>query len=295
MPAKPKSQALADQAKFVFQGTVQKVKAATLKEIPVSDQTTVVRVDRLVQSPEALSDYAGHTITVQLAPGEKVTPGASYVFFTNGWIFGDSLAVRSVGHEDATPPAVAALASHPDDPVASLGTREALAQAAQADLIVTGRVSAVRLAEGEAKARAVGAGSGRTTERISEHAPLWQEAVIDVDGVHKGKHGSKKVIVRFPSSTDARWHKAPKFQTGQEGIFMLHQNQAPAPKSAALAAGAPGPEEYTALDPADVQPLDELPRIKLAAGGGSDTAKSQKSEVRSRKSKAKKRKADGKE
>ena len=58
---------MAQQAKFVFQGTVKKVKAATLKEVPVSDLTVVVRVDRVIQAPEVLSAYSGHDVTVQLA------------------------------------------------------------------------------------------------------------------------------------------------------------------------------------------------------------------------------------
>jgi hypothetical protein len=263
MPTRQRGKNLAQQAKFVFQGTVKRVKAATLKEVPVSDRTIVVRVDRVIQAPEVLSAYSGHDVTVQLAAGETVKSGDTLIFYTNGWIFGEGIAVQSVGHEDATAPATAALSLHPEDPVRSLHTKEALDQAASADLIVTGRVSAVRLPPQEAQARATAMASGRTTERISEHAPLWQEAVIEVDEVHKGRHGKKQVIVRFPSSTDVRWHKAPKFQAGQEGVFLLHKSQL-APRAAAAAAARIGPEQYTALHAGDFQSLEELPRIKLA-------------------------------
>jgi hypothetical protein len=268
MAAKPRSEELARQAKFVFQGTVRKVKAA-LAEVPVSDRTVVVRVDRVIQAPDVLRDIAGQEVTVRLAPGEEVKAGQTLVFYTNGWIFGKSVAVQSVGHEEATAPAVAALASHPRDPVRSLRTREATTQAAGADLIVTGRVSAVRLPEVEAQARSAAVAGGRTAERISEHAPVWHEAVIDVDEVHKGSHSARQVVVRFPSSTDVRWYKAPKFHTGQEGVFLLHRDQLGGARALAAAPGA-GPGEYTALDPADVQPLEALPHIKLAARGGGD-------------------------
>jgi hypothetical protein len=268
MPVNSRSKKLADQAKFVFQGTVTKLKAATLKNVPVSDQTAVVHVDQLLHAPEALSDYAGQDITVLFAPGEKVKSGETCIFYTNGWIFGEGLAVRSVGHEAATPSAVAALSLHADGPVRSLQTRETLTQVASADMIVTGRVSAVRLPAEEAHARATAMASGQTSEQISEHAPFWQEAVIDIDQVHKGNYTEKQVIIRFPSSTDVRWHKAPKFETGQEGVFLLHKGQLPA----RAAVAAIGPEEYTALDAADVQPLDQLPQIKLAANAGSPAA-----------------------
>ena len=263
-----RSEELAAQAKFVFQGTVRQVRATTMREVPVTDNTVVVRVDRLIHASEALTDYAGQEITVQLAAGENVQEGQTYIFYTNGWIFGDGLAVQSIGHELATAPAVASLSIHPDDPVRSLETREALTQAAQADLIVTGSVSAVRLPAEEVAARSTAMARGQTTERISEHAPLWHEAVIDIDEVVKGSHAERQVVVRFPSSTDVRWHQAPKFRTGQDGVFMLHKEQLAGVALAARAAGV-GPGEYTAIHPADVQPIEELPRIRLAAQASS--------------------------
>ncbi len=75
-------------------------------------------------------------------------------------------------------------------------------------------------------------------------------------------------MVRFPASNDVRWYKAPKFQTGQEGVFLLHKEQL-AQHVRGMTAPELAPEEYTALHPADFQPLDELPRIKLAVQGGS--------------------------
>jgi hypothetical protein len=268
VPTPARSSELASQAKFVFQGTVLKLKTTNLAEVPATDRTILVRVDQIIQASETLTDFAGHEITVQLAPGEKVKVGQSFVFYTNGWVFGDHLGVQSVGHEEATAPMMAALSSHAGDPVRSLETRETLSQAADADLIVSGRVSAVRLPAHEAAARAAAVSSGGTVEPISEHAPLWQEAVVDVDEVHHGKHSGKQVTIRFPSSTDVRWHNAPKFHAGQEGVFLLHKQQAPTGTRKAVAAVATGPGEYTALHPADVQPLDELQRILTAVKSG---------------------------
>ena len=67
MTPKPRARQLADEAKFVFQGSVKKVKASTLKGVPKSDRTVVVRIDRVIQAPEALSDHAGRDVTVLLA------------------------------------------------------------------------------------------------------------------------------------------------------------------------------------------------------------------------------------
>ncbi len=259
------SRSLVEQARFVFQGTVKKVKATTLKSVPASARTIVARVDRVIRSPEALSDYAGHEITVQLAPGESARPGQTLVFYATGWIFGDSMAVQSIGHEEATPPRVAAMGAHPEDPVSSLHAHAAVTQALRADLIVTGRVSSVRVPAVEAAARAKAQAGSGTAERISEHAPMWQEAVIDVDETHKGRERRKQVVVRFPNSTDVRWYHAPKFHAGQEGIFLLHKQQVPAAKAKAASFAALKTPEYTALDPSDFQPLEQLSQIRLAA------------------------------
>jgi hypothetical protein len=239
-----------------------------MKAVAATDRTVVVRVDRIIAAPEALADYAGQEITVELGDKEEsAKPGQAYVFYTNGWVFGEGVAVRSVGHERAAKPVMAALGVHADDPVHNLESREARTQAANAALIVSGRVSAVRLPKAESKARAaLAAGRRDTTEEpISEHAPIWHEAVIDIDKVHRGAHRAKQVVVRFPSSTDVRWHRAPKFETGQEAVFLLHRPKDQLPAKAALAPRAIEPGQYTALDAADVQPLDELPRILAAA------------------------------
>jgi hypothetical protein len=266
MTPMPHSGGLAGQAKFVFQGTVKNVKATTLRSVGASDRTIVVRIDKVIQAPETLSDYAGHDVTVRLGPGERVRPGQTLIFHTNGWIFGESLAVQSIGHTEATTPKVAAMSAHSDDPVRNLQAQEAMAQASRADLIVTGRVASVRVPAGEARARARAMADGRTAERISEHAPVWQEALIDVDETHKGRGGRKQLIVRFPSSTDVRWYHAPKFQPGQEGVFLLHKKQIPATRAKAARLTDLKAPEYTALHPGDFQPLDQLPRIRLAAG-----------------------------
>ena len=44
-----------------------------------------------------------------------------------------------------------------------------------------------------------------------------QEAVIAVEKVHKGVHGKKEVVIRFPSSQDVMWRRSSKFHPGQAG------------------------------------------------------------------------------
>ena len=305
MTPKPRARQLADEAKFVFQGSVKKVKASTLKGVPKSDRTVVVRIDRVIQAPEALSDHAGRDVTVLLAPGEKVDPGQTLIFYTNGWIFGEGIAVQSIGHEvhlvvsplpgatvddemieraaaeypnlsvvlrdgsllfQSTRPEVRSLlhflTDFPDTVhlKSEISDLKSLAESCSRQLRAWADVEDLCDAGGT-----IGGGGPGTSERISEHAPLWQEAVIAVDEVHKGGRARKQVVVRFPSSSDVRWYQAPKFHAGQEGVFLLHKQQAGGARAKAMGAPLKG-EQYTALHPEDFQPLDQLPQIRLAAG-----------------------------
>jgi hypothetical protein len=235
MTASPRQSSAAKRASFVFTGTVQALKRATVPNIPLSNRTAVVRVDGVIRGSGALSHLAGHDITVQLGDRERVRPGQAATFYTEGWLFGESVAVRSLGHADVTHGAAAPMASAAD-PVQAKADRDLREHVADADLIVRGRVASVALPALPAK-RARGT---RAAPPISEHAALWREAVIDVDQVAKGKRPSKRVTVRFPSSSDIRWAEVPKLHPGQEGLFLLH--------------GAGGGAGYTLLHAQDVQP-----------------------------------------
>jgi hypothetical protein len=83
---------------------------------------------------------------------------------------------------------------------------------------------------------------------------MWHEAVIDVAAVHKGDGNQKTVTLRFPSSDDVMWHRAPKFKPGQDGIFMLQKSKIKEHAASADSAGAiETVEAYTAFSPVDFQ------------------------------------------
>jgi hypothetical protein len=101
---------------------------------------------------------------------------------------------------------------------------------------------------------------------------MWREATVRVATVHKGQHGTKTVTIRFPASTDVKWHKAVKLHPGQEGYFILHKGEGQKTKRAkAIAAGIAGAEEkgqaFTALSPLDFQPYDVDSNIKTLITG----------------------------
>ena len=238
---------LASQANFVFEGTVQKTKAATMAAVPVNEGTLVVRVDQVIHSPEAFQPFAGKDITVQFAGKPALGAGDQAMFFTNGWLFGSSIAVEAIGSAPLGAPTAklrsAALAT--GDPVENLDDVQIRERFARADLVVSGRVIAIQLPpDGD--------------DEISEHAPVWKDATVQVDGTFKGTSPGERITVRFPASEDVRWFDSPKFHVGQEGYFLLQKKEFKRRRAGAAAAG----ELYTALSPYDYQNPTEPGGIK---------------------------------
>ena len=171
-------------------------------------------------------------------------------FFTNGWIYGASLALDAVAAVKETERT--AMAGLVRDSAAA-GQDEVLKRRLDsAAMAVVGKVSQVE-----------GAEKGPT--HISEHDPDWHEAVIDVDETVKGQQPAGKVSVLFPNSDDVRWHKITKYREGQQGIFLLQpgkrQDSRGIPPKV-FAAIPEGSGVLTTLHTADFLPLDELGKVK---------------------------------
>jgi hypothetical protein len=251
------------EARFVFKGTVQKLKAATMRDVPANDRTLIVRVDEVIHAPESLSHYAGQNITVLAAGKKKLKKGQQAVFYTNGLVFGESVAVQAVDfHDLGKMPAAMAIAG--SDPVRNLAVRDVQARLASADAVVSGRVTSVRMPSDIVAATAVGQTVPTATGPVSEHDPDWRIGEIQVDQVHQGSHKGKTAEVRFPNSQDVMWHDAPKFHTGQEGFFILHKSERV--KAAATAAPTEDGGEYVAFHPVDFQPFDDSEGIRSLIG-----------------------------
>lgn len=93
---------LTRQSTFVFRGTVEKTAGSTMPAVPANESTAVVRVDELIDAPGAPLDLAGKSITVKLLQTGSVRAGEQWMFFTKGWLMGNSMAVIEVGRIAAT-------------------------------------------------------------------------------------------------------------------------------------------------------------------------------------------------
>jgi len=269
MPARKAAQT--EKPTFVFKGTIKKLKSATMKTVAVDSNTVVVTVDQLIEAPPDLAAYAGQEITVQLSGAIKPKVGQQLIFHTVSGQYGESIEVRSLS-EEPFQASHSALLGADVDPVERHLDRERRRHFDDADLVVSGKVLAVTLPPGEQAASASKSALAAAPTRrkpVSEHDPKWRDAVVEVDDVHKGKHKKKKIIVRFPASTDVMWYNAPKFHPGQQGHFLLQKTKPEKPakgskatKKSAAVAPAEKMDTYVALDPLDFQPSSEPGGIK---------------------------------
>src|ERR1041384_6934504 len=97
--AKAKRKAPDQEANFVFRGTIKQLKAANVKQAPVSDRTAIVTVDQLLDAPESLTGYVGQDITVELSSARNVSAGERMIFHTTSWLSGETIAVKSLFEE----------------------------------------------------------------------------------------------------------------------------------------------------------------------------------------------------
>jgi hypothetical protein len=233
-------EALTRASQLAFRGTVVKVGAANLAAVEDPSDTAVVRVDEVWKAPGRLGDFTGKEITVKLLKAGAALPGEQAVFFANGWLVGETLAVVETGRLHGDPAALKAQ-------VAAAARQSDLDQLkgrlGEAELVVAGRIVATHPAPA--------AGNGRT----SEHDPQWWEAEIQVDAVYKGKPPGPRVSILYPTSLDVTWYGAPKPSVGWDGIWFLSRRETE------LAGGA-----YTALKPGDLLGRDQAATVQQLLG-----------------------------
>jgi hypothetical protein len=246
--------ALAKQSNITFVGTVSQVAASALTAVPKSSQTIVVRVDSVLKKPAAVSLKKGDTVTVEVKDPAAFQEGTQATFYTEGWIFGSGVAVKELGH--AAPPSGATQApvETPEKTVvqspSDISDQDLQRLIAAADYVVIGRITDVHPWKVPK--------SAAPRYRTSEHNASWQEAVLQVQSVLKGpKLKKNKVVVRFPLSRDVAWVSAPKFEPGQQGIFILQKDEV-----SDASVGGYKADVYTCLKPGDWLPMTEEARVR---------------------------------
>ena len=247
--------ALMKQASIIFRGTVKEKGDVSFKGVPKSDRTIVVVVDEVIQKPPAVSLAKGALVTLDAIDAAVLSAGSSFVFYTEGWIYGSGVAVREIGHE-AAPVQMDQLAepmrAQLEQTQKEMNDSKLRSRLDAADIVVIGQVTAVHPWNPPALVA--------NRPRISEHAANWQEAVIRVETALKGAPADHEVVVRFPGSWDIAWASTPKLQPGQSGTFILQKDKITGVPMAALAGKSVA--AHTALRPGDVLPINEAQRVR---------------------------------
>lgn len=234
-------------SQWVIEGTVMKVGAATLPEVPASANTFVVRVDAILHGPSQFADHKGRRITLYSDNPKGLEVKGSAVFFTRSWLYGQSLAVIEVGR---VPKGDRKKMVDDINAAAQAGSDRQLAERiAKASLVVAGKVTDM--------------GHGPELKRPveTEHAPDWATAFFAVGEALKGKPRGRTIPVVYPTSLDELWIDSPKLRPGEDCILILQQNQE---EKGWPVLRVPG---LTALDPLDLQPIEALDRIRKLVGG----------------------------
>jgi hypothetical protein len=238
------------EAAFSFVGTVEPATADTVHDLPDDDRLAVVRVDRVLQVPDAFTQLAGTTVSLRPAEGADLpTPGDTFTFFANGLAFGAGIALVEVARLPVEE-AGAQLAMGPDvggeDPLDTLRHQLAATRvrdhAATADAVILARVVGLERAAGSP---------------VREHDPDWWRATLHVTHAERGDVADDaEVKVLYANSLDIHWREAPKPKASQNGLWLLHASE----------------EELRALAPfkiihaEDVQPPQNLELLREDGG-----------------------------
>ncbi|GGK76414.1 hypothetical protein [Mangrovihabitans endophyticus] len=241
-PSAPEMLAAAGVA---FVGEVQQRDAANVPGLATDDPTAIVRVERVVKAPAEVGLAAGVAVTLRLgSPSPPLSVGDRFLFFADGWIYAETIALIEVGRLPVEGAAAALMATGgPDAPATdamhALSQDEVVTHAREADAVVRARVVALTDAAPQAEPR--------------EHDPLVWIATLAVDLAVKGDIGGRsEVAVAYANSQDVQWRSALKPKAGQAGLWLLHGPQT----------GWPGTAAFSVLHAMDLQPSIQLDLLR---------------------------------
>lgn len=204
--------AWAKESQFAFDGIVLATEEVAKPGIPLPERAVAVRVEAVYEKPAGVRLHVSDVVWVQPKAGTSLGAGDRATFYASGWIYAESLLVREVGHET----------EGKDRQVRSTDVGERRQKARDsllrermqtADAVVIGVVLSTEAAKVE---------DGGFE---SEHNPVWQDAIVEVDTGLKGARQGEKITVRFAASRDVAWFRAPKLEPNQRAVFLLRKDR----------------------------------------------------------------------
>ncbi len=225
---------LVAESSYVFKATVTQLNASNEPSVRPAPGLIVAHVDEAFRASPTVGvgGLRGRDVTVRLT-GSAPGLGDKLLVFANEWMYGVQIALREVAHYEATTRAEKEVI----EAVEELPSRRLEARLDGAALVIEGEVESV--------------GPSPIPDGLHLHSPNYRLAVVRVASTLKGKRGGH-VNVLFPTNPAPPWRTAPRLKEHEHAVFLLrHETALKAPA-----------EFFTALDPDDVRPRDELNKIK---------------------------------
>jgi hypothetical protein len=232
------------QSTVIFKGRVEKPGASNVKFLPPSNRSAIVRVEDVLLAAKSMGTLTGEEVTVELREANSVKAGEQVTFFTTGWLYGEHLGLKEVGHSSADVSSDSLRQQIAD--VRNRADEDKLrAEIQHASLVIAGKVLATRHLEERRSA--------------SEHDPDWWIAEVEVQTYLKGQPNAAAaghVSFLFANSRDVMWVRSPKLAEGQQGIWLVGEYKPGGffPEKAA--------SRLVVLSPLDSHPISELERFK---------------------------------
>jgi hypothetical protein len=233
-----KIQEWANQSRFIFKCEISGFKDK-------NNNIAIAKVIEFFEAPNLFANYVGKELRVQLSSSQTIKEGQQRVIFAKPWLYGESITVQEVGQFEVQGE-TSSLHKQVTDTIQNLADKKLQQHLDEINIVVLGKVSQINEVETS------DSDEGHENEPLEVDAPLYFKAIVEVEDVIKGKLSDKHVEVLFNNNLDKSNYNTPKFKPGQEGIFLLHKQQI---KELNM-------EAFTALDPTDFQPKDQLAHIE---------------------------------
>jgi hypothetical protein len=232
-----------EQSQWVVRATVEAPRTSTVDAAPASENTVTIRIDDILDGPEAFADHRGRIVTLYSEHPTGLARGYRAIFFARSWLYGKSIAVVEVGRLEEQ--GTADVSKEIEAAQRAISDQKLRQRIDRAELVIVGRVARTEPARGTQR---------RPVE--TEHDQEWWTAYVEVITVELGRAPERIVTVLFAASRDEIWIDSPKLVPGQTYVLILQRDQT---EKGWPVLRIPG---LTALDPLDVRPQDELDRIR---------------------------------
>lgn len=236
------------QTEFVFVGRVTKTEGVVFPELSAEVRLAEVTVEEVIAKPE--SSVVRPQDRVFVAFGDPFPElNARLRVFGAALSYGTAIAMREVARQEAPPSTMSAEDVTEERTEVREDLNEAkLEQALDASVAaIVGKVVSIQDLPWQ--------------NRVTEHDPLWTDAVVEVTSWIKGG-AAQRVVVQFPASYDVDWFDVPKLKPGMEWTFFLHEGALPSATSEAADL-----TRFRIVSPQDVHPVSEAETVRKINAG----------------------------